>query len=125
MRDLKERPEQLRNIRLKFHRLVRDRMIETQLVCMQTETSKRIVAIAVLDIATDRMTYISRVHTYLILTSRFQLELHQRIQLLAIQYTVMSDSQFSSIVYWTGISEISPVILEPTRYGPLIILHST
>lgn len=44
--------------RAELHRLVGDRMIEAEHVGMKAETSDRIVAIAVFDVATDRMSHV-------------------------------------------------------------------
>ena len=63
--------------RLEFHGLMRHWMIEAQQPCMQAQTMKRVVAIAILRITTHGMAHISRMYTNLILSTRLQLELDE------------------------------------------------
>ena len=83
---------------LKLHRLVRHRMIETQQPGVQTETVQRVVAVAVFAIATNGMSHISSMNANLVLTTRLQLKLYQRVVCRAVHHEEMSDSQLATIV---------------------------
>jgi hypothetical protein len=65
---------------------------------MEAETMKRIVAIAIFRITTHRMTHISRVYADLILTSRLELELYERVIGRTGQHVVMGDGVFAPII---------------------------
>ena len=54
-------------------------MIETQHIGMQAQALAWIITITILDITTHRMPHISCMNTNLILTARFEFELHQRM----------------------------------------------
>ena len=54
----------------KLHGTVRNGVIKTQHVSMQTKAPEGIVAIAIFMVATHRMPHICRMYTYLILASR-------------------------------------------------------
>lgn len=59
-------------------------MMEAQQPGMQAEAVQRIVTVAILLIATDRMPQIGRMYTNLILTSCLQAELYQRVLCRAV-----------------------------------------
>ena len=54
-------------------------MIETQHIGMQAQALAWIITITILDVTTHRMPHIGRMNTNLILTARFEFELHQRM----------------------------------------------
>ena len=54
-------------------------MIETEHVGMQTEAMKGIVAIAILNVATNGVPHIGSMNTYLILATCLELELHKGV----------------------------------------------
>ena len=65
---------------------------------MQTETAYRIVAIAVLRIATDGMAHVGSMDANLILTACLQLEFYQRVVGSAVEHVEMGDGQLAAIV---------------------------
>jgi hypothetical protein len=65
---------------------------------MEAEPVEWVVAIAVFHIATDRMLHVGSMHTYLVLSSCLQLELHQRMILRAVEYVEVCDSIFATVV---------------------------
>lgn len=109
--------------RAELHRLVGNRVIEAKHVGMETETSDRIIAIAVFDVAADRMPHVGGVHTYLVLASCLQFELHERMVPAAVERIEVGDSQLAITLPLTAVGNISPVLFEPTGDGALVLLH--
>ena len=66
---------------------------------MQAQAVKRVVTITVFHVATNRMAHVSGMHANLVLSSRLQLKLHQRVVGSAVQHVEMGDSQFTTIIY--------------------------
>ena len=52
-------------------------MVEAEHVGMQAETAARVIAIAILDVATYGMAHIGSVNANLVLPARLQLKLHE------------------------------------------------
>ena len=75
-----------------------NRMLEAEHIGVQGQTIARIIAITVLRIATNGMTHISRMYADLVLPSRLQLILHQRIAVPALQRMEMRHCILPAIV---------------------------
>ena len=109
--------------RREVHTFARHGMGEAQHIGMQTEAVQRVVAIAIFDVAADRMTHIGRMYTYLVLTSGFKLVFHKRVLGSAVENMIVGHSIFASVVYWRRVGDISLVVLQPIGYGAVVILH--
>ena len=100
-----------------------NRVIETQQESMQTQSVQRVIAITIFHITTHRMPQVSTMDTYLILTSRLQLKLHQTVGCSSVKGKEMGNGILATIVNRRGICEIRLVVPEPVCYGTLILLH--
>lgn len=109
--------------RAELHRLVGNRVIEAKHVGMETETSDRIIAIAVFDVATDRMPHVGGVHTYLVLAPCLQFEFYERVLSAAVERIEVGDSQLAVALPLTAVGDIGPVLFEPAGDGALVLLH--
>ena len=78
--------------------LARGGMDEAKLVCMQAQTAQAVVGSTVFLVADDGMAKILGMHADLVLAARLQMEVHQRIVLVADQHLVMGHGIFSAIV---------------------------
>ena len=65
---------------------------------MEGKASYRVVAITILNVATYGMAKILHVHTNLILSSRFKLELYERMATIGAKHTLVGESIFPAIV---------------------------
>lgn len=65
---------------------------------MQAQTVQGVIAITILRITTHRISHVGSMYTYLVLTSRLQLKLHQRVIGSAVKNVEMGDSQFATII---------------------------
>lgn len=106
-----------------LHWLVCHWMVEAEHVGMEAQASDRIIAIAVFDVATDRMSHVSGVHTYLVLASRLQFEFHERMLSAAVERIEVGDGQFAVSLPLTAVGDIGPVLFEPAGDGALVLLH--
>ena len=76
-KSLEHLPESGRYWRGKLHTLMRDRVVETEHISMETKPSYGVIAVSVLDVTADRVPQVGTVDTYLVLSSRLQPILHQ------------------------------------------------
>lgn len=106
-----------------LHRLVGHRMVEAKYVGMEAQASDRIIAIAVFDVATDRMPHVGGVHAYLVLASRLQFEFHERVLSAAVERIEVGDGQFAVSLPLTAVGDIGPILFEPAGDGALVLLH--
>ena len=83
---------------LELHPLMGHRMLHAQQESMQTETVYRVVSISVFHVTTYWMSHISGMHTDLVLTTRLQLELHQRVVRSTVKDMEMGHRIFSPII---------------------------
>ena len=115
----------MRNGSFKLHRLMRYRMVEAEHIGVEAQATKRIISIAILHIATHRMTHISCVNTYLVFASSLQLKLHKRISLSAVERVEMSNGVFATIIDRTAKCKESPIVLQPVFNRSLVVFHLT
>lgn len=83
---------------LELVRLACSGMDETELVSMETETAEAIVAAAVFLVAYDGMAEVLCMHTNLVFATRVEVEVHQRILVVANQHLVMCDGELAPVV---------------------------
>ena len=65
---------------------------------MEAETVQRVVAIAVLRVATNGMAHVGGVDANLILASCLQLKLHERVLGGAVEHMEMGDGELAAII---------------------------
>ena len=68
------------------------------------------------------MTERLHVHANLVLASRFQLQLHERIAVGPLDGAVVRDGELASVVYRRG-ADVQLAVGEPGAYGALVFLH--
>ena len=61
---------------------------------------QRVVAVAVFHVATNGMSHVCRVYTYLVLATGLKLILNERVFCGAIEHLEVCDSIFATIVSW-------------------------
>ena len=69
------------------------------------------------------MSHISRVDTDLVLTTRLQLKLHQRVLRGACHHVVVGHGILTAIIHRRRIGHISLIVLQPVGHRTLIVLH--
>ncbi len=82
-----------------------------------------IVAVAVLDVAANGMTYVGGVHTYLVLPARFEFEFHQGVLRGAVEHVVVGYGILASVVHWRRVGDVGFVVLEPVFYRSALFFH--
>ena len=92
-------PESCRNRGLELHALMRHGMMEAEHIGMQTEPVQRVVAVAVLHVAADRMAHVGRVYANLILPSCLQPVFHETVRHRTVEDMEMGDGIFTAIVH--------------------------
>ncbi len=86
-------------------------MIEAELIGVETQTAKRIVAVAVFHVATDRVTHVGGMDTYLVLAARLKTIFNKRMVDGARKGVEMGHGIFASVVERRGKGDISLVVL--------------
>lgn len=75
-------------------------MVEAKPVSVKAQTVKRVVAIAIFCVATNRMPDVCRMHPDLILTPGLKLKLNERMIGGTRQYVEMRHGILSTVVDW-------------------------
>ena len=88
-----------RNLALKLHTLMRYRMIEAQDISVQAQTMHRVVAVSILNIATNWMSHIGGMDANLILPTRLQAVFHERMVCGTVESMEMCYRIFASVIH--------------------------
>ena len=84
---------------------------------------QRVVAVAVFHVATNWMSHVCRVYTYLVLATGLELILNERVFCGAIEHLEVCDSIFATIVSWRRICDVCLVVLQPVGDCAVVLLH--
>ena len=106
----------LKNFReggLKLMFLTRGWMDETESIGMETESAQAFVGGAVFFIANDGVSKILGVDADLVFAAGFQMEVHQRVVLVANQHLIMGYGELAPVVGGAGIGDKCFVVFEP------------
>ena len=88
----------------KPHQLSRDGMIETEFESMQGQASDRIYVFqSIASVADNGMPQILHVYTYLVFSSRFQVQFNERVSIGSFDGTVMRNGFLSSYATYSTI----------------------
>ena len=98
-------------------------MEEAQHVGMQAQAVDGVVAVAVLHVATNGVSHVCRVYPDLVLASRLQLELYERVLGRTVEDVEMGHGIFAAVVHGTGVGYVCAVVLKPVGYGTLVLDH--
>ena len=83
----------------KPHQLSRDGMIETEFESMQGQASDRIYVFqSIASVADNGMPQILHVYTYLVFSSRFQVQFNERVSIGSFDGTVMRNGFLSPVI---------------------------
>ena len=84
---------------------------------------QRVVAVAVFHVATNWMSHVCRVYTYLVLATGLELILYERVFCGAIEHLEVCDSIFATIVSWRRICDVCLVVLQLVGDSAIVLLH--
>ena len=96
---------------------------EAEHIGVEAETAYGVVAIAILDVATDGMAQVGAVDTDLILSARLQSVFYQGMGCGAVEDVVMGDGIFAPVIYGGRVGEVGLVVLQPARHRTLVVHH--
>ena len=84
---------------LKFHTLVSLRVGEAQHICVQAQAMHRVIAVSILNIATNWMSHIGGMDANLILPARLQAVFHERMVCGTVESMEMCYRIFASVIH--------------------------
>ena len=107
----------------KPHQLSRDGMIETEFESMQGQASDRIYVFqSIASVADNGMPQILHVYTYLVFSSRFQVQFNERVSIGSFDGTVMRNGFLSPVICRAGVY-IQLTVCQPRNHGSCIFFH--
>ena len=71
------------------------------------------------------MPEVLEVHSDLVLASRFEFQLHQRVGVVGAQDTVVRDGEFSPVVRGRRVGDVCLVVFQVTLHRPLLLFHDS
>ena len=107
----------------KPHQLSRDGMIETEFESMQGQASDRIYVFqSIASVADNGMPQILHVYTYLVFSSRFQVQFNERVSIGSFDGTLMRNGLLSPVICRAGVY-IQLTVCQPRNHGSCIFFH--
>lgn len=98
--------------RVKAQVFVGDGVVEIEAVGVQAEAVARVVTIAILDVATNRVSQILQMHTNLVLTPSIEAQFYEAVGFVLFDTTIVSARKFPPIIQFGRASDVVFTIFE-------------